>query len=82
MIGCAKGSRPTLQALSPRLGASAGVPHQQAQQCARGIINAFDNTIAYVLLTCVIRLLEKRANIDSSLLYLSDHGESLEENGM
>ena len=33
-------------------------------------------------MTQTIRLLEKQANIDSSLIYLSDHGESLGENGM
>lgn len=57
----------------------------ELQQCAReDIINAFDNTIAYTdfFLAQTIRLLEKQANIDSSLLYLSDHGESLGENGM
>lgn len=57
----------------------------ELQQCARGdIVNAFDNTIAYTdaFLARTLRLLEQHTAVDSSLIYLSDHGESLGENGL
>ena len=57
----------------------------ELQQCSReDIIHAFDNTILYTdfFLSEVIRTLEAQPKVDSSLVYLSDHGESLGENGM
>lgn len=49
------------------------------------IHNAYDNTILYTdfVLTSMIDTLEKNApRINSALFYVSDHGESLGENGM
>lgn len=47
------------------------------------IINAYDNTIAYTdyFLSSIIDRLKQRADIASSMIYVSDHGESLGENG-
>ncbi|MES2663275.1 MAG: phosphoethanolamine--lipid A transferase [Pseudomonadota bacterium] len=56
------------------------------QACSREkITNAYDNTILYTdyFLTKIIHWLEvKSKKYDTSMLYLSDHGESLGENGM
>jgi lipid A ethanolaminephosphotransferase len=48
------------------------------------IRNAYDNTIAYTdhILARQIELLRTAGNIDSMLLYASDHGESLGEHGV
>jgi len=49
------------------------------------IVNAYDNTIAYTdhILASVIDRLEKQENrLDVSMLYMSDHGESLGELGL
>jgi lipid A ethanolaminephosphotransferase len=55
-------------------------------QCSlEEIRNAYDNTIVYTdqLLSEQIRLLRKAADrYDTALIYLSDHGESLGENGV
>ena len=54
------------------------------QNCSReSIVNAYDNTILYTdhLLAQLIHVLARRDHqIASSLIYLSDHGESLGEN--
>jgi lipid A ethanolaminephosphotransferase len=51
--------------------------------CARdSIINAYDNSIRYtdhVLGTLIDTLRSRQSQVDSALLYLSDHGESLGE---
>jgi len=56
------------------------------QNCEReALINAYDNTIAYTdhLLHRTIEFLKKHNNrYNSVLLYASDHGESLGENGI
>jgi lipid A ethanolaminephosphotransferase len=56
------------------------------QNCATNeIVNAYDNTILYTdyLLHRTIGILRKRfASDNTMLLYLSDHGESLGENGI
>ncbi len=58
------------------------------QQCANEDIAAtYDNTILYTdyFLSQTINLLrrmEKEDGVDTSLVYISDHGESLGENGM
>ncbi len=46
--------------------------------------NTYDNTIVYIdqLLDQIIHRLEQRPDWKSSLLFVSDHGESLGENGM
>ena len=56
------------------------------QNCpAEALVNTYDNTILYTddIISRVIGVLQKNsARWDSSLLYLSDHGESLGENGI
>ncbi|ASP49267.1 phosphoethanolamine transferase [Cognaticolwellia beringensis] len=58
------------------------------QNCSQEqLINTYDNTIAYtdLVLSKVINQLselDKKDNIESSLLYISDHGESLGESGV
>ena len=58
----------------------------QLQQCTRGeIVNAYDNTIAYTdyFLAQLIEFFKQhQAEYDASLVYVSDHGESLGENGI
>ncbi|WP_129642046.1 phosphoethanolamine transferase [Peristeroidobacter agariperforans] len=58
----------------------------QLQHCSQQeIANAYDNTIAYTdhVLASQIRMLrEASARLDSVLIYASDHGESLGENGI
>lgn len=58
----------------------------QLQQCTRSeIVNAYDNTIAYTdyFLANVIHFFKQHeAEYDASLIYVSDHGESLGENGI
>jgi lipid A ethanolaminephosphotransferase len=56
------------------------------RNCDRAAINnAYDNTILYTdyFLSRVIEELEQRADVfDTAMLYVSDHGESLGENGL
>ncbi|MGI2258198.1 phosphoethanolamine transferase [Shewanella sp. GXUN23E] len=56
------------------------------QNCSHEeLINTYDNTIAYsdYILSQVIDVLKtQEATFDTSMLYLSDHGESLGENGL
>ncbi|MBA6391290.1 phosphoethanolamine--lipid A transferase [Colwellia sp. BRX10-3] len=58
------------------------------QNCSQEqLINTYDNTIAYtdLVLSKIINelsTLDKKDNIESSLLYISDHGESLGERGV
>jgi lipid A ethanolaminephosphotransferase len=56
------------------------------RNCDRAAINnSYDNTILYTdyFLSRVIAELEKRsADFDTAMLYVSDHGESLGENGL
>ncbi|WP_310734236.1 phosphoethanolamine--lipid A transferase [Shewanella sp. SR44-3] len=49
------------------------------------IINVYDNTLAYtdyVLASTIALLKEKNQEYDVALMYISDHGESLGENGL
>lgn len=48
------------------------------------IINTYDNTVLYTdyLISEFIAELEKNESFESSLIYISDHGESLGENGI
>lgn len=58
---------------------------KQIQLCApEQIINAYDNSIVATdqLLASVIAELGQQTGYDSAMLYLSDHGESLGENGV
>jgi lipid A ethanolaminephosphotransferase len=56
------------------------------QTCSREqIVNAYDNTILYndhLLAGLIADLRDQQDQFDSVLLYLSDHGESLGENGV
>lgn len=58
----------------------------QLDQCSREeVVNAYDNTILYTdhNLAQQIELLRQAADkVDSLLIYVSDHGESLGENGV
>jgi lipid A ethanolaminephosphotransferase len=58
----------------------------QLQRCtAQEITNAYDNTIVYtdhVLARQIALLQGASARLDSLLIYVSDHGESLGENGI
>ncbi len=53
------------------------------ETCSReSIVNAYDNTIAYtdhVLASLIDQLRDNARTVDSAVLYLSDHGESLGE---
>lgn len=58
----------------------------QLQRCtAQEVVNAYDNTIAYTdhMLARTIEILRGVSDrVDSMLLYVSDHGESLGEQGL
>jgi len=54
-------------------------------RCSREqIVNAYDNALRYTddFLTRTIRLLAEQSDRDTALIYLSDHGESLGEDGL
>ena len=58
---------------------------KQIQQCSREeITNTYDNTIRYVdgFIERVIARLAREKDWKSSVFYVSDHGESLGENGI
>ena len=55
------------------------------QDCTQEqIINTYDNTIVYTdhIISSVINILKRHPEFQSSLIYVSDHGESLGENGI
>jgi len=57
----------------------------ELQECTRDeIINAYDNALLYTVyfLSEIIKLLKKFPLDETALLYVSDHGESLGENGV
>ncbi|EJG3275741.1 phosphoethanolamine transferase [Campylobacter coli] len=51
---------------------------------SEALINTYDNTLLYTdyLLSEIIKLLKEKKDYESSLIYLSDHGENLGENGI
>jgi lipid A ethanolaminephosphotransferase len=55
-------------------------------QCSQQeVINAYDNALRYtdhVLTTVIDTLRAQSANVDSAMIYVSDHGESLGEHGL
>lgn len=54
-------------------------------RCSRQeIVNAYDNALRYTdhVLASAIGALARRTEVDSALVYLSDHGESLGEKGL
>ncbi len=58
---------------------------QEFSDCTRDeIVNAYDNTILYTdhVLSQMIDHLAARTDLATNLFYLSDHGESLGENGL
>lgn len=58
---------------------------EEIQTCTQEqIINTYDNTILYTdhIVSSVIDILKKFPHYESGLLYVSDHGESLGENGV
>ena len=58
---------------------------KSVEGCAQSeIINAYDNTILYTdfLLHSIIEQLRKLSEYDSTMIFVSDHGESLGENGV
>jgi lipid A ethanolaminephosphotransferase len=61
-------------------------PQSDIQNCtSEQIINTYDNTIAYtdrVLSMIITKLLSLPDEVSASLLYVSDHGESLGEKGV
>ena len=56
------------------------------QACSREqIVNAYDNALLYTdhVLAALVRTLQAReGQVDSAMVYVSDHGESLGENGL
>ena len=58
-------------------------PSNALNQCSeQSIINAYDNTLVYtdhVLASLIDLLRSKQGKVDTAMLYLSDHGESLGE---
>lgn len=58
----------------------------QLDRCSReSIVNAYDNTLRYtdhVLASAIGMLRRNEARLDSAMIYVSDHGESLGENGL
>lgn len=55
------------------------------QKCAKEqIVNTYDNTILYTdfIVSSAIDVLKKFPQFESGLIYVSDHGESLGENGV
>ncbi len=58
---------------------------EEIQTCTQEqIVNTYDNTILYTdyIVSSVIDILKKFPSYESGLMYVSDHGESLGENGM
>jgi lipid A ethanolaminephosphotransferase len=57
----------------------------ELRDCSREqVVNAYDNAILYTdhVLARVVRALAHSPRLDSAMLYVSDHGESLGENGL
>jgi lipid A ethanolaminephosphotransferase len=57
----------------------------ELRNCSREeIVNAYDNAIAYTdyVLASVVTTLRDATALDTAMLYVSDHGESLGENGL
>jgi lipid A ethanolaminephosphotransferase len=59
---------------------------ERIEKCtSEQIVNAYDNSIAYtdyILDGLIARLQRQQEQLDSVLIYVSDHGESLGENGL
>jgi len=62
-----------------------GCNTNEIQSCkAPELVNTYDNTILYTdyILAKVIDLLEKNKNLNTAMIYVSDHGQSLGEFGI
>ena len=62
-----------------------GCETNEIQTCkVPNLVNTYDNTILYTdyILTKIIELLEKNTHLNTAMVYVSDHGESLGEYGM
>jgi len=61
-------------------------PRSDIQNCSDAeIVNSYDNTLYhddYILSQIIALLKQREADWQSNMLYISDHGESLGENGM
>ena len=59
---------------------------ESVQRCTREeVVNAYDNTIVYtdtMLANLIEQLRSQQDSVDSVMIYASDHGESLGENGI
>ncbi len=58
---------------------------EEISKCSqKELINAYDNTILYTdhFLTSVVKTLEQLNETSTAMMYISDHGESLGENGL
>lgn len=59
---------------------------ESVQRCTREeVVNAYDNTIVYtdtMLANLIEQLRARQDRVDSVMMYVSDHGESLGENGI
>lgn len=58
---------------------------ENVQRCSREeVVNAYDNSLVYTdaVLADLIQRLRARDDLDSAVIYVSDHGESLGENGL
>ncbi|MFO1218098.1 MAG: phosphoethanolamine--lipid A transferase [Burkholderiaceae bacterium] len=60
--------------------------HDDLQRCSREeIVNAYDNVLLYtdhVLAQLLRKLMASESRVDTALVYVSDHGESLGEKGL
>jgi lipid A ethanolaminephosphotransferase len=57
----------------------------QVRECSyQELVNAYDNTVAYTdyFLAKMIAFLGELGDVDATMIYVSDHGESLGENGV
>jgi lipid A ethanolaminephosphotransferase len=57
----------------------------ELRKCSREqVVNAYDNAVLYTdhVLAGIVGSLAKSSQIDTAMIYLSDHGESLGENGL
>ncbi|OCR11142.1 phosphoethanolamine transferase [Helicobacter pullorum] len=57
----------------------------QLEKCSQeSLVNTYDNTLLYTdfILSKIIALLKQKQDYQSALFYISDHGESLGENGI
>ena len=62
-----------------------GCNTNEIQSCKKSdLVNTYDNTILYTdyILTKIIETLENNTQLNTAMIYISDHGESLGEYGI